>query len=456
MLDWSAAVLVLAMTVAALAGAAFIAFDENRKHILEHWVEYRCSPLILPFAWVFGKDTLENFQFCTFSSFKSYAGFLFEPFGFIISIITGTLGDLSQGLDDLRTMTSQTRSGFLGIVGTVFGKLQNTLAEVIILFARMRDIISRIIGVFVTLGYTGEGVAQTGESLMNGPIGQVISYFCFHPDTPLRLANGSCVPISAVRLGDRLEKGSEVTSILEFKYEGTPMFKLGDIIVSGNHLVKFEKRWIPVSNHPSAVPTEYLEDKLICLNTDTNRIPIGGFQFRDFEETSDPSVVEQIQRKIAAKLGCQLEAVTGTWSTGIHPDTPVPIDDAGTTVPASAIRPGQEILGGVHVCGIVRHAVERPSEDWFVVDGVCMLADTLFRNCSDGSAYKRACFVASPAKSVAADVAVHLCTQKGYFFVNTADSSGLLKIRDENECVERSVNDYRDRLIRGDQEAKRI
>ena len=34
------------------------------KKIKDNWAEQRCSPMIMPFASIFGYNTKENFEFC--------------------------------------------------------------------------------------------------------------------------------------------------------------------------------------------------------------------------------------------------------------------------------------------------------------------------------------------------------------------------------------------------------
>jgi hypothetical protein len=34
------------------------------KKIKKNWPEYRCNPTIMPFASLFGQDTMTNFAFC--------------------------------------------------------------------------------------------------------------------------------------------------------------------------------------------------------------------------------------------------------------------------------------------------------------------------------------------------------------------------------------------------------
>ena len=36
----------------------------GKKNIEKNWVKYRCNPMIMPFAGMFGHDPMENFAYC--------------------------------------------------------------------------------------------------------------------------------------------------------------------------------------------------------------------------------------------------------------------------------------------------------------------------------------------------------------------------------------------------------
>ena len=81
---------------------------------------------------------------------------------------------MTGALHDMRGMMSSTRSGFLGIIGTVFGKLQNTMSSIQYIIIRMRTLMSRIVGImmsFMFIFYTG---MESGLSVNNGPIMGVV------------------------------------------------------------------------------------------------------------------------------------------------------------------------------------------------------------------------------------------------------------------------------------------
>ena len=64
------------------------------QRIKANWPVYRCQPLIMPFASVFGHDSSENFAYCIANMQKNFMGPLLQPLNFNIS----SLGDITGGL----------------------------------------------------------------------------------------------------------------------------------------------------------------------------------------------------------------------------------------------------------------------------------------------------------------------------------------------------------------------
>jgi len=121
------------------------------------------------------------------------------------------------------------------------------------LFGRVRTIVSRMMATMaVMMNIVNTGI-QTGQSIQNGPIGKAAEFFCFHPDTQIKVKGDTAVKISDITPGTKLYDGQIVISTLKF-VGGGPMFLLGSVQVSGNHKGLDDMDWIRVENHPDAVP----------------------------------------------------------------------------------------------------------------------------------------------------------------------------------------------------------
>ncbi len=162
-------------TVVAVVASSYLFALSQLDHIKKNWVKYRCNPVYMPIAGMVGDDIFSNFTRCTMKGFHDYAGFMMDPLLQEFDTVTDSLGEIGGAMNDMRTMMASTRGGFMGIIGSVFGKLQNTMSSIQYIIIRMRTLMSRIVGVmmsFMLIFYTG---METGNSVMNGPIMKVFS-----------------------------------------------------------------------------------------------------------------------------------------------------------------------------------------------------------------------------------------------------------------------------------------
>ena len=164
-----AAIFVVTTLVAVVSSTYLFALTQL-DHIKKNWVQYRCNPIYMPIAGMVGDDVFSNFTRCTMKGFHDYAGFMMDPILQEFGIVNETIDDIGGALGDMRSMMASTRSGFMGIIGSVFGKIQNTMSSIQYIIIRMRTLMSRIMGVmmsFMLIFYTG---METGQSVINGPI----------------------------------------------------------------------------------------------------------------------------------------------------------------------------------------------------------------------------------------------------------------------------------------------
>jgi len=169
------AILVGTTTVVAIAASSYLFALTQLDHIKKNWSQYRCNPIYMPVAGMVGDDPFSNFTKCTMKGFHDYAGFIMDPIVQEFDVVNDTIDEIGGAMADMRSMLSSTRGGFMGIIGSVFGKLQNTMSSIQYIIIRMRTLMARLVGVmmsFVMIFYTG---METGQSVINGPIYKTFS-----------------------------------------------------------------------------------------------------------------------------------------------------------------------------------------------------------------------------------------------------------------------------------------
>jgi hypothetical protein len=267
---------------------------ENRQKIRDDWENYRCNPLVMPFASYFGHNAAENFEGCLSVSFKMFFDMLMAPFNGMMSMISGLLGNLVTQLNFIRNLTAPIREFVKSAAQTVFKKTENLMNVVMFTFLKMNDILKRVFANFRLMVYTLEATQMTMTSTWNGPIGEMArfwapaaDFFCFADSTPVKMISGQQKYISQLVIGDELYESSRVYGLL-CSIAPEYMYTYKNIMVAGGHFVKdIDGLWRPVEQSSIAVKikTPASIQRIYSVWTTTHKLYVNDIEFADYEET---------------------------------------------------------------------------------------------------------------------------------------------------------------------------
>ena len=276
------------------------------NQIKEDWPMYRCNPVIMPFASIFGQDIVNNFTYCIQSMQGNYMSYLMQPLQYNLNIIGNIVKGLTGAINSVRAFFNNIRNRIIGIVKSIFAVFLNILIEFQRLTINIKDLFNKLIGIMVALMYTLNGSIMTMNSAWSGPPGQLTRALCFHPETKLRLKDDTLVCIKDVPLNAVLKNGTIVNAVMHISNldengkEIEALYKLkggekseqseseSDILVSGSHLVYVPttKVFDHVENLLEAEKTDIFCDTFTCLITSNHTIPIGKWIFHDWEDNN--------------------------------------------------------------------------------------------------------------------------------------------------------------------------
>ena len=283
----------------------FNIFVTGMKDIKDNWPEYRCNPIVMPFASQFGVDPTSNFTYCIQNMQTGFMGYLLEPVNYALSMVNSLGGEFTESIQSIRNVINNMRNFLSSIVQNIFGVFLNILIQFQKIIIAMKDMVGKIVGIITVLLYTIDGVVKAMQSAWGSPAGDVMRALCFMPNTLVKLENGKIVQMQHLNLGDVLLNGSVVCATMQIKnFIGTKAFnknksdfdqiesiyRLGGgvanapIHVTGSHLVQHMGEWIPVKDHPDAKTTPLKTKWLSCLITSDHLIPIGSHIFHDWED----------------------------------------------------------------------------------------------------------------------------------------------------------------------------
>lgn len=287
-------------------------FVLNYNKINDNWNDYKCSPLIMPFAGAFGRDPTSNFTECISAMQGDFMKIFLQPIEYVIALLGDSAKMFTTAIQDIREVLDKVRTFLSSILEKIFGIFLNVILEVQKLIISIKDLVGKLIGVLITSLYLMDTSVKTMESIWNGPPGQLLNALCFHPKTKIKLKNEKILHMEQVKIGDILQNGSEVYATMKIKNKKDNKylsqmycFKNGidnePIFVTDGHLVEIsDNNFTYVKNHPDSYKCSQMNsDELICFITNDHIIQIGDYKFGDWEDEGTlPNVISHQPKNI--------------------------------------------------------------------------------------------------------------------------------------------------------------
>jgi len=114
--------------------------------------------------------------------------------------------------------------------------------------------------------------------------------WCFSPETPIKLQDGTTVPIKNLKLGDVLTNGSIVNATMQIRNERDKYYRIfskeldTDILVTGSHYIRDSNKYVRVEKFKESRATDTFDEVVSCIITNDHRIPVGEHIFWDWED----------------------------------------------------------------------------------------------------------------------------------------------------------------------------
>ena len=144
------------------------------KTVKDTWPKFRCRPVYMVTAFIFGIKTQDNFEQCIQNMQTGYMGILMEPVNYLMSATTSTIGGLTSSLNDIRGFMNNFRLNLTGSIQNIFGVFLNMLTQIQIMVIKIKDMMSKNVGIMTTMMYTLDTSVKTMENTWAGPIGKTV------------------------------------------------------------------------------------------------------------------------------------------------------------------------------------------------------------------------------------------------------------------------------------------
>ena len=152
-------------------------FAGSIKNIQENWAEYRCNPIMMPFAGYVGPDgtsTSDNFSFCVQNVISSFAPTITQPFSYLQSMTIDMMSSINTSNENTTDQTSSIKFNVAGLFGRLYAVFINIIIEFNMIVIKLVDTQGKMSGVMASILYIMTSVQYTFESMWNGIPGVMI------------------------------------------------------------------------------------------------------------------------------------------------------------------------------------------------------------------------------------------------------------------------------------------
>ena len=144
------------------------------QHIKNNWNRYKCMPVIIPIAGVFGKDPTETFDSCAKGVLNNFMGDILDPVYGAFSEISAITGQVGTFMTSFSGIAGDFKLGFLGSLTDMYDVGTKLLLGLTHFAITLQDIINKVLGIFLTVIYVFLGANYTVISIWNGLPGQLV------------------------------------------------------------------------------------------------------------------------------------------------------------------------------------------------------------------------------------------------------------------------------------------
>uniref|UniRef100_A0A6C0EZ93 Uncharacterized protein n=1 Tax=viral metagenome TaxID=1070528 RepID=A0A6C0EZ93_9ZZZZ len=146
----------------------------GKKNIEKNWPIYRCSPLVMPFANMFGHDVMKNFTYCIQTMQTDFMGPLLAPSNYSNLLVSNSIAQTTKTNDNSMGMFSYLRDTVLNNLTTLYNVFGNMGITLQIMVHKLKDTMNKMTGVYKATFSTMQASAIAAQSTWDALPGQLL------------------------------------------------------------------------------------------------------------------------------------------------------------------------------------------------------------------------------------------------------------------------------------------
>ena len=104
---------------------AVVTFSLSRQYIIDNWGEYKCNPLITPFAAAFGKNSTETMHDCLTGRYTALSAGMHQPLLGIMGSLGNAIGNAGGMVGDMSFVSGNVAGSFGDGLSKLMGQFAN-------------------------------------------------------------------------------------------------------------------------------------------------------------------------------------------------------------------------------------------------------------------------------------------------------------------------------------------
>ena len=118
-----------------------------------NWSKYKCNPLFMPIASIFGHEPQGNFTNCMHTTQSGLMGGFLKPLFYLTKVMGSATGGLADVLNNVKKFSSNLKGSLGATFGNFFSFLTNTIIAIQKMMVGVQNIIQKIVGIVYVFMY---------------------------------------------------------------------------------------------------------------------------------------------------------------------------------------------------------------------------------------------------------------------------------------------------------------
>lgn len=137
-----------------------ITFFFARQIIIDDWAKYKCNPLIIPFAGLFGHDAASTLTECMSRQAFATTSLISNPFSNIFKSMSGAMTSAVDMVTDMDFLSGGMTNMFSSSFGNILSRIGNVGSAIQYLIIKIETLLQRIVAVVTVIMYTMSSLLQ--------------------------------------------------------------------------------------------------------------------------------------------------------------------------------------------------------------------------------------------------------------------------------------------------------